>query len=968
MLITGKIYNGFYLKEKTEINEIDSTLYYFEHQKTKAELVYLSNTDENKVFSIAFKTPVSDSTGVAHIIEHSVLNGSKKYPLKEPFVELLKGSLKTFLNAMTYPDKTIYPIASINEKDFMNLMDVYLDAVFYPRIYENEFVFMQEGWHYHLENESDPLTYNGVVYNEMKGAYSNPDEILIDSILETLYPDTSYKYSSGGRPDDIIKLSYSDFIDFHKKYYHPSNSVIYLYGNCHIDDCLAYLNDEYLSKFDYKKMPDNVPSQKRTNTFEEIIKYYPITEEESNKGKEIYNLSYSIGDAKDPKLKMSFQILEKLLVQYPSSPIRIAFNDTKIGKEIDGFYETDLYYYTLMFIGRDLTENTQDKFFDLIKNTLNDLVKHGINKDLIDAALNMYEFSIKDIDNSTLPKGLLYNIDILDALIYGYNPKTHIAYKQSLDEIKSLAHHGYFEKLINQYILNNPHKTAIVLRPKKGIAEAKDRLIQKSLQEKKDQLNNKEIKDIIDKTKELIRIQNTPDSKENLSKIPVLPLSEIQNPKKRFLKKSDNIFLYNDNTQGVIYLNAYYDISEFDLSKYHYINLLSSCLTEVSTENYSFDQLSNAIKINTGGLDFNVTISKNLKTNKAYPQLVVSLRFLYEKKDKAMNLLDEIISKSILSDKKRVFEIIAKQAAQEKNKIIYNARGVLLNRLSSYLNSAAALSEYLQGLDYYDFIEDIYINFEEKYDETVTEMLKIYDFIFSNCKIEILLTLEEKYNESIMNLSRNFFEKYESNNSSKDIHFAYEAKNEALIMSTDVNYVGRAYDFVKAGYAYNGFMLVLKTIMQTDYLWNNVRVRGGAYGAFFVVERSGNIIISSYRDPHISRTYEVFDDIDDYLKQIELDKESLNKFIIGTIASLDMPVPPLAIAKREYIAYKSDVTYEERMKIRDDILSTTVNDIKDFVDMFNKMKSEQNYLCTIASKTAIEKNKKLYMNFKYLIK
>jgi hypothetical protein len=968
MLITGNVYNGFYLKEKTEITETDSTLYYFEHQKTKAELVYLSNVDENKVFSIAFKTPVSDSTGVAHIIEHSVLNGSRKYPLKEPFVELLKGSLKTFLNAMTYPDKTIYPIASINEKDFMNLMDVYLDAVFYPRIYENEFVFMQEGWHYHLEKESDPLAYNGVVYNEMKGAYSNPDEILIDSILETLYSDTSYKYSSGGKPEDIIKLSYKAFIDFHEKYYHPSNSVIYLYGNCNINNCLAYLNEEYLSKFDYKKIPDNIPVQNKIKTGKEIIKYYPITEEEESKGKEIYNLSYSIGNAKEPKLKMSFQILEKLLVHYPSSPIRIAFNNAKIGKEIDGFYETDLYYYTLMLIGRDLKENTQNKFYELIEDTLEDLVTNGIDKDLIDAALNMYEFTIKDIDNSTLPKGLLYNIDILDALIYGYNPKTHIAYKQNLDEIKQAAHNEYFENLIKKHILKNEHKTAIVLKPKKGIAEEKDKLVRKSLKEKKDKFNDREINCIIDKTKELIKIQNTPDSKENLSKIPVLPISEIKYPEKKILQKNDNIFLYNDNTQGIIYLNVYYDISEVDISKYHYINLLSACLTETATTNYTFDQLSNAIKINTGGLDFNVTISKNLKTNKAYPQLVISMRFLYEKRDKAMDLLDEIITKSILTDKKRIFEIIAKEAAREKNKIIYNARGVLINRLNSYLNSAGALSEYLHGLDYYDFIEDLYINFEKKYNTVITEMLKLYKYIFLNCKVELLLTLEEKYNESIVNLTKNFFKKYENNNPAKDIYLSFEAKNEALIMSTDVNYVGRAYDYLKAGFSYNGFMLVLKTILQTDYLWNNVRVRGGAYGAFFVVERSGNMIISSYRDPHILRTYEVFDDIDHYLKQVDLDRETINKFIIGTIAALDMPVPPLALAKREYTAYKSDVTYDERMKIRDNILSTTENDIRNFVDMFHKMKSEQSYLCTIASKTAIEKNKDLYKNFRYLIK
>lgn len=968
MLLKDKIYEGFILKDISEIKEIEATLYYFEHMKTKADLVFLSNKDDNKVFSIAFKTPVYDNTGVAHIIEHSVLNGSKKYPLKEPFVELLKGSLKTFLNAMTYPDKTIYPVASMNDKDFLNLIDVYLDGVLNPRIYDSEYVFMQEGWHYHLENQTDDLKYNGVVYNEMKGAYSNPDEILIDTIFETLYSDTTYKYSSGGKPEEIPLLTYKDFIDFHKKYYHPSNSIIYFYGNLNIEKHLAYLNNEYLRKFEYNQKIDNIPVQKDISAHTDIVKYYPITQQEGDREKEIYAIAYNVGCAGDPLLRMSFEILEKLLVNYPSSPLKIAFNDAKIGKEIEGHYETDLYYYTLMFIGRDMKDGADKKFFTLLDDTLASLVKNGIDASLIDASINMYEFSIKDIDNSTIPKGLNYNLEIIDSILYGNTPQAVLAYKQNLDKIKASAHNGYFENMIQKYILENNHKTSVILKPKRGISEEREESIKKQLDNKKESLSAEDIKQIYDETKKLIDIQNAHDTKENLKKIPVLPVTDITNPQKKTLEKHDNVFVYNDTTQDIVYVSAYYDISGLDISKYHYVNLLSSCLTELATSNYTFDKLDNAIRINTGGIDFEAIVNKDLLTNDARPQINLNIRFFYDKKEKAMELLTEIIKNSIFEDKKRLHEVVAKEVMHEKNKIIYSARTVLANRLNSYLNISAALGEYMHGLEYYEFINDLYQNFDDNFEKTVSEMTRIYNTIFKESNVEILLALDNKHNDAIIPFIKKYFKSCDNNDPKVKLSYEYDSKNEGLIMSTDVAYDGRAYDFKKAGYEYSGVMQVVKTIMQTDYLWNNVRVKGGAYGAFFTIDRAGGMLISSYRDPNIKRTYDVFDGIEAYLRDTKFDDDAINKFIIGTISNIDMPLPPLSVAKREYNSYKSGVSYEDRMISRAQILSTTTDDIKRMSEMFARLKSEQNYLCAIASKSAIEKNKTLFKSIKYLIK
>ncbi len=968
MFEIGKTYEGFKLNEISLIDEIKSVLYHFQHEKTEADLIYIANDDTNKVFSIAFKTPVSDNTGVAHIIEHSVLNGSKKYPLKEPFVELLKGSLKTFLNAMTYPDKTVYPVASTNETDFLNLIDVYLDAVFNPLIHENEYVFMQEGWHYHLEDKGDELSYNGVVFNEMKGVYSSPDEILVDTIFQTLYSDTTYRFSSGGEPTEIPTLTYEGFKNFHQTFYHPSNSVLYFYGNGDIEKHLNFIDKEYLNGYEKSARAERRPTQKKLDTAGMITKYYPITAEEEMTGKDILNLSYAISDAHDAKTRIGMQILTRLLFNYPSSPVRTAFNASGIGKEISGFYETDIYYYTLIAIARDCREDGAEAFYTLVDQTLSKLVQEGIDADLIDAALNMYEFLLKDVENSSVPKGLHYNLDILDSLMYGGDAKMYLKYNQYLDEIKKEAHHGYFEALIEKYLLNNRHQISVVLKPQKGIAEKREEEQRTALKEKQEALSDSETAQIVEKTLKLKEIQNTPDKPEALKKIPVLPLSEITPPKARELKREGNVYLYNEDASDIIYMQAYYDISEIAIEKYHYAALLGACLTQLATQKYNFEDLNNAIQINTGGLDFEATINKNLITDEPVPQFVLRLRFFEEKAAKAMELLDEIFYRTRFDDRQRLYEIVAEEAASEKSKLMFDARGVLHNRLTSYISPSGALKEYMQGIDYYYFIDELYTNFDTKIDEAIAEMKKIYQAVFSDANVELLFSSDEAHNPLIFNTISRHFKACEANTPKVNISFTPQAKNEALIISTDVNYVGKAYDFKKAGYRYSGPMLVLKTIMHTDYLWNNVRVKGGAYGAFFTVDRTGGITVSSYRDPHIKRTFDVIDNIARHLETTSYTKEAIHKFIIGTISSIDIPVPPIASAQREYLSYKYGITYEERMKNRSDILACTTQDIRNFAQMFDKMKAEQHYLCAVSNKSAATKERGLFDEMKNLIK
>ena len=957
---------AYTLIEKKSVSEADSICYHFEHKQTKAQVVYLSNKDKNKVFSVAFRTPTTNSTGVAHILEHSVLNGSKKYPVKEPFAELLKGSLKTFLNAMTYPDKTIYPIASMNDKDYMNLMDVYLDAVFFPKIYENELIFMQEGWHYHLEKKKDALRYNGVVYNEMKGAYSNPDEVLIDNILESLYSATPYEHSTGGKPEEILSLTYEEFLDFHKKYYHPSNSIVYFYGDGDISMHLSYLDEQYLRHFQESTPAPLVPARPKKKVYREIVDYYPITDEEETTGKDIAVLAYAVGNAKDAALRMSFQILEKMLTSYASSPIKLAFQDAKIGKEIEGHYETDLYYYTVMFLGRDLSEESDGRFAKLIESTLQEVVEKGIDKDLIEASINMYEFALRDVDNTAIPKGLHYNIDVLDGMLYGLKPQTHLSYEKILKKIKAKAGEGYFEQLIQKYLLDNKHKTSVVLKPKKGLQQAREKKREEALRAVEASLTEQERQTILERTKKLIKWQNTADSKAKLNKIPVVPKSEIKDPEPSKLLQDNGLYIYSAAARDIVSMDVYFDISAIDPAKYHYINLLSACLGEMATKHYELSDLSNAISIYTGSMDFAAMVNKHALTNMPWPQVLVNVRFLFEKREKALELVNEILHETILNDKKRLFEIVAKEAAIEKNKILHDARGILFSRLGSYLSSAGALQNDMQSLAYYDFIENVYQHFDEHYEQLVTEMQALYEEIFSKAEKKVLLALDDGHIEEMKKLSHTYFAPKEGE--SAEIVYPYRAKNEALISATDVNYVGRAYDFVKAGGEYCGSMQVMKTILQTDYLWNNIRVRGGAYGAFFTVERSGAAMFATYRDPHVARSFDVIKNAGAFLANIDYDDKAMHKFIIGTISSLDMPLPPLAIARREFFAYQSGISFQERLALRHEILSATQQDIRKLGGLFAEMETQQHYVCAVLSPASAKENKSFFAEERYLIK
>ena len=588
-LEVGKLYEGFKLIEEKNLDDINSMGRIFEHEKSGARLFHLENEDDNKVFSIGFRTPPSDSTGVAHILEHSVLCGSRKFPSKEPFVELAKGSLNTFLNAMTFSDKTMYPVASRNTKDFYNLMDVYMDAVLYPNIHKTDEIMMQEGWHYELDNKDSELTYKGVVYNEMKGAYSSPERVLIGGIQESLFPDTTYGVESGGNPKNIPELTKEQFKDFHKKYYHPSNSFIYLYGDMDLLKTLSFINNEYLKDFDKIEVHSDIDMQQAFDAMKEVTIEYPISLSEQEEDKTYLSLNFVTGSAMDTEAYYALDILESMLLETPSAPLKKAIIDAKIGKDVFGIYDGGILQPVFGIIAKNANEGDKDKFKAVVMDTLRSLVREGLDKKLIESAINSKEFALREADYGGYPKGLIYNIKALDSWLYGASPMMHLQYEATFKKIRTALSTNYFEKLIEKYLLNNSHCTLLVSKPVKGLDEVRTEELKKELEAYKNSLSENELEQLMAQTNRLKERQNTPDSVENIEKLPLLSLKDIDPSIEKLptIEKEESgikILHHDLFTSGIAYVNLYFDTNAVAQEDIPYLAILTRVLGSIATE------------------------------------------------------------------------------------------------------------------------------------------------------------------------------------------------------------------------------------------------------------------------------------------------------------------------------------------------------------------------------------------------
>lgn len=962
----GNIYSGFLLESEENIKEINSIGRLFIHQKSGAKLYSIENDDDNKVFSISFRTPVYNNTGVPHIIEHSVLCGSKKFPVKEPFVELAKGSLNTFLNALTFSDKTMYPVASKNIKDFYNLMDVYLDAVFHPDIYRTPEIFMQEGWHYDMENSESDISIKGVVYNEMKGAFSSPDTILAYEVQKSLFPDNNYGYESGGNPEYIPKLTYEEFINFHKKYYHPSNSYLYLYGNGDVMEELKFINDNYLNEYNSKRIDSEIKMQASIGKLSEVKKTYAISSNENPNSKTYLSLNFVCGTSEDTELYLAFDILEYLLLETPASPLKKAIIDNKIGKDVYGSFDNSINQPVLSIIVKNSNEELKQKFIDTVFDEFKQMIKNGIDKKLIEASINYAEFKLREADYHGMPKGLIYNMHVMDSWLYGNEPAAHLYYETALKNIKQALTTDYFEKLIEKYIINSNHSSLVVLAPEKGLSEAKENELHKTLLELKSKLSAQEINNIINETMKLKVRQNSKDPSEKLSAIPILSVKDIDKKAEELpllRKKLDGVdILYHDiNTNKIVYMNLYFDLSTVPYELLPYASLLSTILTKVSTKKYNLMELSNNINIYTGGISYHVDVfNDNNSSAVYYPKFCVKSKATSDNMHKLIELIEEINNNTKFDDSSRIKEII--EETKSRIEMVFMESGHILaaGRLASYYSASGKLQEQLQGVPYYRFISDIENKYEDIKEEIKNKLMEVYSYIFNKNNLLIGITCEANEFTDI-ELKLNKMLSQMKNEKLKTCCYEFEPSraNEGLMTPGKVQYVAKGYNFKKLGYKYTGKMAVLRTILRLDYLWNKVRVEGGAYGCFAGLQLSGNVYFVSYRDPNLKETLDVYDAADQYIKNFNVDAREMNKYIIGTISRLDFPLTPSMKGEQSEEDFIRKISIEDIQRERDEVLGTSIQDIRELNSIIEEV-NKQNYYCVIGGEKKVRESSKLF--------
>ncbi|MCI8307254.1 MAG: insulinase family protein [Lachnospiraceae bacterium] len=953
---------------QSELSDINSIGYLYKHIKSGAKIAVIKNDDENKVFSVNFRTPPCDSTGTPHIIEHSVLCGSSKYPVKDPFVELAKGSLNTFLNAMTFSDKTMYPVASCNNKDFDNLMGVYLDAVFYPDMKKRREIFEQEGWHYEMESADSPLTINGVVYNEMRGVFSSPDQQLERLIQKTLFPDTPYGYESGGDPDSIPELSYEKFVEEYSKYYHPSNSYIYLYGDIDIDEKLQWIDREYLSGFDELKIDSVIDEQKPFDAMQVVDEKYSA---QTASDKAYFSYNWVVGNALDNEIQVAFQVLSYALVSVPGAPLKKALTDAGIGEEISCMFDGEILQPTFSVFAREADAGRKEDFINIITETLETIISGGIDKKSLEAAISYYEFKYREADFGRYPKGLMYGINMMQTWLYDENePFAALCLNDTFKTLKERVDTGYFEGLVEKYLLKNSHKAVVNVFPEIGLSTKKDEALAKKLKEYKESLSEKEVEQIVHNTAGLKTYQETPDSPEALLCIPLLKREDIEKKAPKIYnekKEISNITVLHHNlfTNGIAYIDLAFDVTEY--KEYApYIGILSVMLGSIDTVNYSYLELSNEINLCTGGINTSAAVSAMKGDCDDFKIMFeVSTRVLYTSMNRAFELIIEIIKGSLFSDRKRLREVLFELRSEFKASLEASGNATAVDRALSYNSESMYYQNQITGVSFYRLLDGLCNDFDNQCGALIDILEAFVYKIFNKKNLIVSITADDEGYRVFEEESFEVFEAlYEINDDSLPaLPGIYSPQrgvlNEGFKTSGKVQYVARTGNFIKKGCAYTGALKVLRTILNYGYLWQNIRILGGAYGAMSGFTRSGNAYFASYRDPKLAETNDVYDAIPEYLESFDAGEREMTKYIIGTMSDVDMPLTPRARGRLAFNMYISGVSEYDLQKERDEILSVTSESIRQCGSLVKAVLDCGN-VCVVGSDAAIEGSREMF--------
>jgi Zn-dependent M16 (insulinase) family peptidase len=959
----NETYHGFKLVEKRFVKEANADCYYFIHEQSGARLFKIAAEDPNKMFNVAFKTLPDNDFGTPHILEHSVLNGSKNFPVKSPFDVLMKGSLNTFLNAMTGSDITTYPVASMNMKDYFNLMHVYLDAVYNPLLLTDPKILRQEGWHYELENKEAPLVYKGVVYNEMKGAYSGPDQELAYQTSRALFPDNTYGVESGGHPNSIPKLTFDYFTGFYKKYYHPSNSYIMLYGDADLNRELQFINENYLSSYQKADMNLSTPLQKPFAEMTVLEKTYPAQEGSPLNDNTMLSLSIVAGQSSDRSLCMALDVLTSALVNHESAPIRLALQKAGIGKDVSASFNEGFQNVFNITVKNANPEDLQ-KFKGIVFSELGKVTREGLDSSMVEGIMNRMEFNMRE-GNSPL-KGLMYLFMNYQGWFFANNPFIGLEFEKPLADVKAGIKKQLLENIVQKYLVENTHAVLISLQPEPGLQKSIDAKAVKELADYKKTLTPEQIDQLVKETKELVEHQKKEDTPEALATIPMLHLSDIPANSQFYTvenkdTKDIRLIYHNEFTNKILYQKLYFDLRALPIDKIPYAALLSAILSKMNTVDYTFGKIDNLLNINTGGFGSSLeTFLVDRSDANLLPKFVVTSKTTTTKAGKMTDLIDDILLKSNYNDTARLKEVIKRHQSELDSRIKQDGMGYAMTRVMSYYSNTGMFKELTSGVDYYNFVTLLLNNFSTKHKEIVANLTETAQLLFRKDNMIAAVTCSPEdlsaYQKELGKISTTMPSGTDAPQTWK---FDLTNKKEALVSASKVQYVVKGYDFRKLGYEWNGKINVLSQIISTDWLQNQVRVIGGAYGGFCGFTPSGNTYFASYRDPNLKETLQNFDSTTVYLDKFKADSTTMTRYIIGTISNLDQPGTP-SIRGGIAMKYYFENTTEDMLNTeRKAVLSTTAEDIRSMKKMVQDI-LQQNEFCVYGSETKINENKLLF--------
>ena len=941
------------------IAEINTRARLYRHTVTGTELLSLENEDENKVFGITFRTPPADSTGLPHIMEHSVLCGSRKYPVKEPFVELMKGSLNTFLNAMTYPDKTCYPVASQNLQDFYNLVDVYLDAVLYPLIPPH--VLQQEGWHYELEDASGPLNYKGVVFNEMKGAYSQPEAVLGEQIQHSLYPDTPYALDSGGDPNVIPNLTYAQFKEFHQTYYHPSNARIFFYGN---DDpqMRLVIVDEYLSAFEPLPVNSAIPIQQPFAQPRRITECYEVTPDQEDP-KAFITMNWLLPEIGDPELTLGLEILEQVLIGTPAAQLRKALIDSGLGEDLTGSgLETGM---TPMFFSTGLkgvAQGNVDQVEKLIVDTLAQMALNGVDKDNIAAALNTIEFRLRENNTGSYPRGLVIMLRSLETWLHGKDPLAPLAFEAPLQSIKDrlTADEPYLEHLIEAYLVNNSHRTTVILNPDPNLSERRTAAELSRLEQARASMSAADLNSVVEQTAALKQLQEAPDSPEALATIPMLDRQDLDReirpiPSELLQSGSGKILFHDLFTNGILYFDLGFDMHVLPQDLLPYMPLFGQALLETGTRTESFVQLLQRIGRTTGGIRPTTLISQVRGTDQSIAWFFLRGKAMTTQAGELLSILNDVLTGARLEDRERFRQMALEEKAGLESRLLQAGHAVINTRLKARFNESDWANEQMGGVTYLFFLRDLILRIDSDWPSVLEALQSIRSHLFNRDAALANVTIDAERFQQLRPQLEAFLGGLATGSAQRAV---WSLPNlpaaEGLTIPAQVNYVGKGADLYKLGYELNGSAFVIANFLRGTWLWEKVRVLGGAYGGFCTFDnQSGVFTFLSYRDPNLAQTLQSYDGAARFLQELELNDAELTKSIIGTIGDLDAYQLPDAkgfSALRFHLLGYSD---EQRQEVRDQVLGSSLENFHHFGQVLERL-NQQAAVVVLGSSGAIE--------------